>query len=328
MMRYLVVRIGTGLMVLFGVSLAVFALFYVAPNNVARKMGGKMATPEVIASINHRLGLDQPLWKQYGSFVWRALHGDLGYDYFHGQSVMSIITSAAPVSLSIALGGAVIWLIVGVGAGIVSAIRPRSVVDRSINVVALLFYSMPVFVLGALLLLFLYYKLTVAGHPWFPAGGYVPWWGQPSPTNPEHGFWQWTRHLILPWVTLALLAAAPYARFTRGSMLEVLGEDYIRAARAKGVPEWRVVLKHALRSALAPVLTQFGVDAATLVGGTVVIEQIYGMHGLGWYSMTALNNQDLPVIAGVLLLASAFVVVANIAVDLLYVVLDPRARLY
>ncbi|MCA1982750.1 ABC transporter permease [Nocardioides nematodiphilus] len=328
MIRFIFVRLITGLLVVFLVSVATFLMFFAAPNDVARTMAGKAATPETIALINHRLGLDQPLWHQYGHFIWRALHGDLGYDYYHQRSVVSIIKGAAPVSLSIAFGAAILWMILGVGSGIISAVRPRSFMDRALNVLALIFYSMPTFVLGSMLLFFLYFKLTSAGHAWFPAAGYVPWFGKPDPSNPQHGFWPWMHHLILPWVTLALVTAAAYTRFTRGSMLEVLSEDYIRTARAKGISERRVVFRHALRSALTPVVTQFGIDLAILAGGTVVTEQLFGMHGLGWNSLTAITNQDLPVIVGILLVVSVFVVVANFLVDLIYAVLDPRVRLY
>lgn len=328
MIRYIFVRALTGVLVLFLVTVTTFLMFFAAPTDVGRTMAGKMATPDMVALINHRLGLDKPLWYQYGHFIWRALHGDLGFDYYHGQSVVSIIKADAPVSFSIAIGAAIIWLILGVGSGIISAIRPRTIVDRVLNVLALVFYSMPSLVLGSLFLYFLYYKLTIAHHPWFPAAGYAPWFGHAGPTSTDHGLFQWCRHLFLPWMTLALVTAAAYTRFTRGSMLEVLSEDYIRTARAKGIPERRVITRHALRSALTPVVTQFGIDLATLAGGTIVTEKIYGMPGLGNESVNAINNQDLPVIVGILVLVSAFVVVANFLVDLLYAVLDPRVRLY
>ncbi|HWU32522.1 MAG TPA: ABC transporter permease, partial [Marmoricola sp.] len=307
MIRFIATRLVTGAIVVFLVSVATFGMFFLTPNNVARTMAGKAATPEVIAMINQRLGLDKSIWYQYSHFVSNALHGNLGYDYYHSVSVISIIKAAAPVSISIAIGAAVIWLILGVSSGILSAIRPRSIGDRVANILALFFYSMPTFVLGSVLLYFLFYKLTKSGISAFPAGGYVPWWGPINPADPERGFWPWMHHLILPWITLALVSAAAYTRFTRGSMLEVLGEDYIRTARAKGISERRVIGRHALRSALTPVVTQFGIDLATLAGGTLVTEEIFGMHGLGWWSVTAITNQDLPVIVGILLVVSVFV---------------------
>lgn len=327
MIRFIATRLMTGTVVVFLVSVVTFLMFFWAPNNVARTMAGKAATPQVIALINQRLGLDRSLWYQYGHFVWRALHGDLGFDYYHGTTVVSIIKAATPVSVSIAIGAAVIWLIIGVSSGILSAIRPRSAWDRIANIAALFFYSMPTFVLGSILLYFLFFKLTKSGIDMFPAGGYVPWWGPINPADPERGLWPWMHHLILPWITLALVSAAAYTRFTRGSMLEVLGEDYIRTARAKGISERRVIGRHALRSAMTPVVTQFGIDLATLAGGTLVTEELFGMHGLGWNSVQAITFQDLPVIVGILLVVSVFVVVANIVVDMLYAVLDPKVRL-
>lgn len=328
MIRFLINRLLTGLMVIWLVTVVTFLLFFAAPNNVAESMAGKMATPEMIASIEHRLGLDQPLWKQYLDFIGRAVQGDLGYDYYYKLPVIEVIKDAAPVSISIALGAAVIWLVLGVGAGVISSVFPRSFADRALNVVALFFYSMPSFLLGMLFLYLLYYQLTIHGYEWFPPGGYAELFGDGTESVPEHGFLAWAHHLILPWCTLALLTAAAYTRFTRGSMLEVLGEDYIRTARAKGLSERRVVVRHAMRSAMTPVATQFGIDLAALAGGTLVTEQVYGMHGLGWTAVKAITNQDLPVILGIVLVISVFVVVMNFLVDIVYALLDPRVRLY
>ncbi len=319
MTRFLVRRIGQGIVVLWLITMAVFALFYVAPNDVARTLAGRQATPETVALISHRLGLDQPIWKQYLDFVWRALHGDLGYDYYHQVSVTTILEAAIPITASLVVGSAIIWVVLGVTNGVVSAVRPRSFTDRSLTVFALFFYSMPTFLLGLVLLYFLYYQLTLRGITWFPAGGYAAL---------GDGFGDWLRHMILPWFTLALVQAATYTRLTRGSMLDVLGEDYVRTARSKGVGERRVVLRHGLRSALTPVVTQFGIDVATLLGGAVVTEQVFSLPGLGKTAVDAINQQDLPVIIGIVLLASTAVVVANIVVDALYAVLDPRVRLH
>lgn len=328
MIRFLFVRFLTGVLVIFLVSVAVFLLFFAMPNDVAQTMAGKMASPQTIALIRHRLGLDQPLPTQYWHFIWNALHGNLGYDYYYGQSVTSMIKQAAPISLSIAFGAAIIWLVIGIVSGVISAVHPRSIADRVLNVFALFFYSLPSFVLGLTMLYFLYFKLTDAGHPWFPPGDYASFFGGKNIGNSDYGPVQWFRHLILPWITLALLTAAAYTRFTRGSMLEVLSEDYIRTARAKGLRERRVTYRHALRSALTPVVTQFGIDLATLAGGTVVTEQVFGMHGLGWTALQAMTNQDLPVIVGIVLVVSCFVVIMNFVVDIFYSVLDPRVRLY
>jgi len=319
MARFLIRRLGHGLLVLWLISMAVFALFFVAPSNVAQTLAGRQATPETVALIQHRLGLDLPVWKQYLNFVTNALQGNLGYDYYHQVPVTTIIGQALPVTLSLALGAAVLWLLLGVTNGVISAVHPRSLADRGLTMFALFFYSFPSFLLGLLLLYFLYFKLTLAGFDWFPAGGYTAFGDGPA---------AWLQHLVLPWIALALLLAATYTRLTRGSMLDVLGEDYIRTARSKGIRESRVIVRHGLRSALTPVVTQFGIDLGQLVGGVVVTETVFSLPGLGQTVVTAINRQDLPVIIGIVLFASAAVVVANILVDVAYAFLDPRVRLH
>jgi len=318
MTRFLVRRVLQGLLVIVIISLVLFALFYLAPSNVAQQLGGRQATPETIALINQRLGLDRPIWEQYLSFAGNALHGDLGYDYYHQVPVTSIIADALPKTFSIAIGSAIIWLIIGVGNGVISARRPRSAVDRGLTGFALFFYSMPTFLLGLLLLYFLYFQLSLAGVKVFPAAGYTDLTSDPV---------GWLQHLILPWITVALVSAAAYTRLTRTSMLEVLSEDYIRTARSKGLSERRVVLRHGLRSALTPVVTQFGIDVATLIGGVVVTETVFSIDGLGRTAVVAITQQDQPVIIAIVLLGSVAVVVANILVDIIYAFLDPRVRL-
>lgn len=318
MARFLVRRILLGIIVLFLTVTFVFALFYVYPSDVARTLAGRQATPETIALIKARLGLDQPVYVQYGRYLLNLLHGNLGYDYYHSVPVTVIIASALPKTLSIALGASVIWLILGVVNGVISAVRPRTVVDRTLTVFSLFFYSLPTFVLGLTLLYFFYFKLTIAGIQFFPPGGYINLFDDPG---------GWFRSLILPWLTLALVSAALYTRLTRGSLLDVLGEDYIRTARAKGLTEQRVVYRHGLRSALTPIVTQFGIDLGVLVGGVVVTESVFGIDGMGYEAVRAINDQNSPVIIGVVIVAAAAVVVANIVVDMLYAVLDPRVRL-
>lgn len=319
MTRFLIRRILQGLVVLWLITVAVFGLFFVVPNDVARTLAGRQATPETIALIQHRLGLDQPVWKQYLDFVWRALHGDLGYDYYHQVPVTHIIAQALPITLSLAIGASIIWLVLGVFNGVLSATHPRSVEDRGLTAFALFFYSMPPFLLGILLLYVFYYQLTLRGVTWFPAGGYVPFAQDPA---------AWFQHMVLPWITLALLLAATYTRLTRASMLDVLGEDYIRTARSKGITERRVIYRHGLRAALTPVVTQFGIDLGQLVGGAVVTETVFSLPGLGNTAVDAITRQDLPVIIGIVLVASAAVVIANIVVDVAYAGLDPRVRLH
>ena len=319
MLRFLVRRIILGILVMWLITLAVFALFFIAPNDVARTLAGRQAPPETVALIAHRLGLDQPIWKQYVDFISRLLHGDLGFDYYHQTPVSQIIGAAIPITLSVVIGGAIIWLVMGVFNGVVSAVRPRSFIDRFLTVFSLFFYSMPTFLLGLLLLYFFYFQLTLRGITVFPAGGYVAFGDNPG---------QWFLHMVLPWFTLALVSAATYTRLTRASMLDVLGEDYVRTARSKGISERRVVMRHAFRAAMTPIVTQFGIDVGALVGGVVVTEYVFSLPGLGKTAIDAINQQDLPVIIGIVLFASAAVVIANIIVDLVYAVLDPRVRLH
>jgi peptide/nickel transport system permease protein len=318
MVRFLILRTLQGILVLWLITIAVFGLFFIVPSNVARTLAGRQATPQTVALINHRLGLDQPILTQYWHFISKAAHGNLGYDYYHQIPVTHIMAQALPITLSLSLGAAVLWMALGVFNGVVSAVHPRSIADRSLTVFALFFYSMPSFFLGLMLLFFLYYKLTLAGLRWFPAGGYSPL---------TQGVGQWFLHMILPWLTLALVLAATYTRLTRSSMLDVLGEDYIKTARSKGLSDRRVIYRHALRSALTPVVTQFGIDLGQLIGGVVITETVFSLPGLGKTAIDAINQQDLPVIIGIVLFASACVVVANILVDILYAFLDPRVRL-
>ena len=321
MARFLIRRILQGVLVMWLVTVSVYLIFYIGPGPgaVARTLAGKAATPQVVEEVKHRLLLDRPIWVQYGHFVWLLLHGNLGYSFYHQQSVNSVIANAFPITLSLVIGSAILWIVLGVLSGVLSAVRSRSLMDRTFTVLALIFYSMPTFVLGLLLLLLLYYELTIHGIHAFPGSGYTSLTANP---------WQWFRGLILPWITLALVSAATYTRLTRGSMLDVLGEDYIRTARAKGMPERRVIFRHALRAALTPVVTQYGIDVGVLLGGAIITEQVFGMPGLGFTAVQAINQQDLPVVIGVVIVAAAAVVVANIVVDALYAVLDPRVRMH
>jgi peptide/nickel transport system permease protein len=317
---FLAKRLALGVLVMLCVTIVVFLIFYVGPGaaDVARTLAGRDAPPQTVALIAHNLLLDRPLYVQYGHFLSQLLHGNLGYDYYNSESVNTIIAQAFPITLSLIIGAAPLWLLLGILSGVYSSVRPRSLLDRLFTGIALLFYSTPTFVLGVLLILVLYYELTIHGLAIFPAPGYVP-----LTQNP----FEWFRGLILPWVTLALVLAAAYTRLTRSSMLDVLGEDYVRTARAKGVPEGRVIYRHALRAASTPIITQAGIDIGVLFGGAVITEQVFDLPGLGWTAVHAVQQQDLPVIIGVVIVAAAGVVVANLIVDVLYAVLDPRVRL-
>jgi peptide/nickel transport system permease protein len=337
MLRFLVRRFLLGLLVLWFVSMGVFFMFFKlhssGPASVAGRICGRQCTPQQLQAVEDRLHLNAPLPNQYWYFLFGypgkddpngirrnagVLHGDLGYSYINQQSVNTIIKDAFPITLSLSIGAAILWLLMGLLSGILSAIRPRSMLDRSFTFMALFFYSMPTFVLGLMLLLFLFYELTIHGITIFPAQGYVPFTQDPS---------QWARHLLLPWFTLAAVTAAAYTRLTRGSMLDVMGEDYIRTARAKGLTERRVIFRHGLRAALTPIVTQFGIDLGTLLGGAIITETVFGLPGLGFQAIRAINNNDLPIIIGVVVVATAAIVFANLIVDVFYAVLDPRVRL-
>ncbi|MCW2519073.1 MAG: transporter permease [Mycobacterium sp.] len=317
MLRFLLRRVGFGVVVMWLVATTVFIMYFIAPHDVARTLAGRQASEATIAAIRHNLGLDRPVLVQYGSFLWRALHGDFGYSYTNAEPVTSLIGNGLPVTASLVIGGAVLWLFMGVGIGVVAATRPRSVLDRTATGFSLFFYSMPTFLLGEVLLLLFFFRLHLLGIDLFPGAGYTPLLQDPV---------EWARHLVLPWFTIALVTAATYVRLTRGSMLDVLGEDYIRTARAKGLSRRRVIYRHGLRAGLTPVVTQFGIDVGTLLGGAIVTENVFGLPGLGELAISALSKQDLPTVIGLVLLASAFVVIANIVVDILYSVLDARVR--
>jgi peptide/nickel transport system permease protein len=317
MTRFLVRRVLLGLVVLWVITSLVFVMFYIAPHDVARTIAGRQATPDTVAAVTRRLGLDKPIFTQYTTYLRHLVHGNLGYSFYNSTSVRSLLWQRVPVSVSLALGAAVVWLLIGLVSGVLAAVHPRSWVDRTANFFALFFYSMPSFLLGAVFLYLLFFRLHLAGIRIFPGSGYVA-----LSQNPV----EWARHLILPWLTVAMVTAAAYTRLTRASMLEVLGEDYIRTARAKGLRERRVVYRHALRSALTPVVTQFGIDLGTLLGGVIIVENIFGLPGLGQLAVQSVANQDQPVIIGTVVVASACIVAANIAVDLCYALLDVRVR--
>jgi peptide/nickel transport system permease protein len=317
--RFLTIRIGQAILVMWAASVLVFVLFFVGPgpNAVARTFAGRLATPQRLAQIKHDLHLDLPLYQQYLHWVGDLLQGNLGYDYYKGQSVNSVVAAALPATASLVIGAAILWIGYGVISGVISAVRPRTFIDRGFTLSALVFYSMPTFVLGLGLIWIFAYKLNPVTK-FFPFHGYVS-----ITTNPG----QWFEYLILPWLTLALVTSAAYTRLTRTSMLEVLGEDYIRTARSKGMPERRVIMVHGLRAALTPVVTLAGLDIGVSLGGVIITESVFGVTGLGWTIVQAINQQDLPVIMGIAILASAFVVLVNLVVDILYAVLDPRVHL-
>jgi peptide/nickel transport system permease protein len=254
---------------------------------------------------------------QYWHFLGRLLHGNLGYSFFTQQSVNTMIGQDLPPTASLVIGGVILWLIAGLGVGILSATRARSLFDRASTVLVLIGLSMPVFVVGELLIVAVFVPLNQHGFTWI----------QTQYAGPSQGLGVWTGHMLLPWISLAVVQAAVYTRLMRGQLLSTLGEDYIRTARSKGLPERRVIFRHGVRAALTPVVSQLGIDIGQLLGGVVVIEVVFGLQGLGQVAVAAIYQDDLPVIIGFVLVAAAFVVVANIVVDLAYAVLDPRVRI-
>jgi peptide/nickel transport system permease protein len=316
--RFLIRRILTGIVVLWLVATAAFFLFFARPvDTVAHQLAGRAATPQVIAEVIRNLGLSDPIMVQYWHFLDRLVHGNLGFSYYTGQSVNQVLKQDLPATISVVIGGVVLWLIFGLGVGILSATRARSLFDRFSAVGVLIGISLPVFVIGELLLLVVFVPLNQHGFHWIQ-DGYYPI---------TQGVGPWIGHMILPWITLAAVQAAIYTRLTRGQLLDVLGEDYIRMARAKGLSERRVIFRHGVRAALTPVVSQLGIDIGQLLGGVIVVETVYGLNGLGQQSVAAIYTDNLPVIIGFVILAAAFVVVANIIVDLTYALLDPRVRI-
>jgi peptide/nickel transport system permease protein len=316
--RFLVRRILTGIIVLWIVATGTFLLFFTRPVEVvARQLAGRSATPQVIDEVIRNLGLNQPIRVQYLHFLNNTVHGNLGYSYYSQVPVKTILAQDLPITASVVVGGVVLWLIAGLTVGIISATRARSAFDRVSTVGVLAGISMPTFVLGELLILGVFLPLNQHGVTWIQTGysglsaGLVPWMG----------------HMILPWITLATVQAAVYTRLSRGSLLDTMGEDYIRTARAKGLSERRVILRHGLRAALTPVVSQLGIDIGALLGGVIVVEQVFSLPGLGFDSVSAIDTGNLPVIIGFVLAAATFVVVANIIVDLAYALLDPRVRI-
>jgi peptide/nickel transport system permease protein len=254
---------------------------------------------------------------QYWHFLDGLLHGNLGYSYFTQEPVTTMLKQDLPPTVSLVIGGTILWLVVGFTVGIISATRARSPFDRVSSVLVLIGLSMPVFVIGELLIWLVFQPLYSHGLTWINTGY----------SGITSGIGSFFGHMLLPWITLASVQAAIYTRLSRGQLLEVMGEDYIRTARAKGLSERRVIFRHGVRAALTPLVSQLGVDVGQLLGGVVVVEVVFGLGGIGQVSVQAVYQDNLPVIIGFVIIAAVFVVVANIIVDLVYAALDPRVRI-
>jgi peptide/nickel transport system permease protein len=316
---YIVRRILWGIVTLVAVVFVTFVLFRVFPTaDPATLLAGKGATPQRIAYIRHELGLNHPWYIQFWDYLEGiALHFNLGYSFYTERSVLGEIRGALPATISLTVGAVALWVIFGIPIGILSAIKRGTIWDRAAMTAALTFVSMPTFWFGLIMIYLVAQSLGLLSV--FPGpNSYV---GLTS--NPV----KWFESLILPWLVLSLTQAAIYSRLLRGNLLDVMGEDYIRTARAKGLPERRVIWKHGVRSAITPVLTVLGIDLGGLLGGAVITETIFSIHGVGLLNITAIHNSDFPVVQGTTILAAFFVVVANIVVDVLYAYVDPRVRL-
>ncbi|MFC4030720.1 ABC transporter permease [Streptomyces polygonati] len=332
MLVYLIRRLANVVVLLVVVSMITFAIFFMVPkitgSDPALLYAGRATSKVAIEGIRHKLGLDKSIAVQYWDFAKGIVVGRdydngtdithcpapcFGYSFKNEQPVWPMLVSRLPITASLALGASILWLVGGVATGVISALRRRTVLDRAAMMTALAGVSLPIYFTGLLASAIFVYALG-----WIPEIGYVNFTDNPL---------LWAQNLLLPWITLAFLFAATYARLTRATMLEILGEDYIRTARAKGLTEGVVIRKHALRSTLTPIITVFGLDVGQLLGGAVLTENVFDLHGLGNAAVTAISTQDLPVILGVTMFAAFFIVMANLIVDLLYAVIDPRVRL-
>ena len=311
--RFVARRLLASVPVLFLVSLITFGLLWLVPGDPASMFLDAGATAEALDRVRHELGLDRPFLLRMGDWYLRLLQGDLGRSLLLNRSVTSAIFERLPVTLSLTLLAFFFAVLIGVAAGVLAAVRHGRAADQGLMTLALLGLSIPEFWLGLVLV-----WLVAVVLPIFPAGDYVAFAQNP---------WQWARHIALPTFTLACVQMGFVARMTRSSMLEVLGQDFVRTARAKGLPEARVVLRHGLVNAMVPIVTVMGIMVGGLLGGAVVIEQVFSIPGMGRLIIGAVLSRDFPVIQGGLLFLALIYLVVNIIVDLLYAVIDPRVRL-
>jgi peptide/nickel transport system permease protein len=314
MLRFAVRRLIGLIGVLFAASVLLFVVFTVLPNqNPAQQLAGKNATPQLVASIEEEWGFNDSLPEQYATMMEKVLTGEL-ISYQPRINVLEQIVERIPATLSLSIGAAVIWLGLGLLLGYVSAVRAGGWLDRLLSGVSVAALSIPVFLTAPVLIYLFANQLEV-----FPNGGYVPLTEDP---------FEWAKHLILPWITLSLLSIGLYSRVLRSNMLDVMNEDYVRTARAKGLSERRVMTRHVLRNSLIPIVTLFGLDFGTTIAGTAIItESLYGINGVGNYAAAAASNYELPPIMGVTLYGAFLVVTVNAVVDIAYAYLDPRVRL-
>jgi peptide/nickel transport system permease protein len=314
MARFVVRRLASMVVVLLAVSVLTFLIFNVIPNgDPAVRMAGKQPTESQIEAIREEWGFDEPLYVQYWTTMEKLFTGDM-VSYFTQLNVVEEIWKGVPRTFSLAIGAAIIWMAFGVAFGLYSAMRAGKVSDRLITVLALVGISMPVFWIGALMNHYLGFRLGI-----FPNGGYVEFFDDPL---------GWLHHLILPWTALSILFIGVYSRVLRGNILDTINEDYVRTARAKGLSERRVLIKHVLRNSLIPITTLWGLDFAVVIGGGAILtETVFNLQGVGQYAADAIGQLDQPPVLAVTMFGAFFVVLFNAVVDIVYAALDPRIRL-
>lgn len=312
MLGYIARRILATIPVMAVVGLFVFSLLYLSPGDPAAIIAGDQATPADIERIRASLGLDRPFLVRFGEWAWRILHGDLGISIFTNLPVTTMISQRVEPTVSLMLVTLVFAIVVAVPLGVVAAWKAGSLIDRLVMGVAVTGFSVPVFVVGYVLAYIFALQLN-----WLPVQGYTPL---------SQGLWPWLSNLILPAVTLGLVYIALIARVTRATMLDVLSQDYVRTARAKGLAQRKILFVHALKNAAVPIVTVIGIGIALLIGGAVVTETVFAIPGLGRLTVDAILRRDYPVIQGVVLLFSFTYVLVNLAIDLFYTILDPRIR--
>jgi len=329
--RYLIRRLLWAVVLFWAVTVVSYVLFYIIPADPAKQACGQACTQQDVKRVAHRLGVDRPIYVQYGKFFGRLMPfsfadgphfktPSLGDSYYNRQPVNTLVLQAAPVTATLVFGGVIFWLLMAVPIGVLSALKPRSLLDRATMTFVLIGISTHPIWIGLIFAYFFGYRLH-----WTPITGYADFIN-PPPGEPG-GPVQWAYHMILPWMTFAILFAALYARMIRANVLETMNEDYVRTARAKGAPESRVLRSHILRNALLPIVTMLGMDIGLALGGAVFTETIYSLPGLGRTSIQALFNYDTPTVQGVIVFATVAIIFFNLIVDFLYAFIDPRIRL-
>jgi peptide/nickel transport system permease protein len=322
MFRYLVRRLLWAGVLFIAVTFVTYVIFFLVPANPARLAAGQNATPERIEEVEKFLGLDQPVHVQYWKFLKRLVtEGSLGHSFLNRRAVNEEIYNAAPVTASLVFGAMLIVLAVSIPIGILSALRPRSLLDRAAMVYVLVGISLPSFWIALVLSYLIGYRLG-----WTPIAGYCEVVSVPEASTCG-GFFDWAYHMILPWLTLAIVVTGTYVRFIRAEVMETMTQDYVRTARAKGAPERRVMRAHILRNAMLPIVTLIGLDIGILLGGAIFIEAVFGLPGLGTTAINAITQFDLPVLQGVVIFGALAIIVFTLIVDLLYAWIDPRIRL-